>query len=391
MRYLGILAALALALALALPTSVTATGLKPDERTLYLLDAMSDSPLKRTLDACRDARMTPRNFSISHRGAPARYAEHTAASYRAGAAQGAGIVECDVTFTRDKALVCRHAQDDLARTTNVLETPFAQRCASRPSGASWEAPGTARCSTADLTLKELLSLEARMDSRGQHPALAPAAGTRVMTHRDAIRLIDELGRDFTPELKRPSVPMPFDGLTLAGYAQALIDDYKALGISPERVWPQSFRLADVRYWIAEEPDFGRQAIYLDGRYRNSDFNAGRPDRLTPSMAALKAEGVNFLAPPLWVLLTLEADRIVPSAYARAAKDAGLELVAWTMERSGPLGRGGGWYFQSVRDAIRSDGQFFEVLHVLAKDVGVRGVFSDWPAPVTFYANCMGLP
>jgi len=28
--------------------------------------------------------------------------------------------------------------------------------------------------------------------------------------------------------------------------------------------------------------------------------------------------------------------------------------------------------------------------VLAQDVGVLGIFSDWPAPVTFYAYCMGL-
>jgi glycerophosphoryl diester phosphodiesterase len=29
----------------------------------------------------------------------------------------------------------------------------------------------------------------------------------------------------------------------------------------------------------------------------------------------------------------------------------------------------------------------EVLDVLAREVGVRGVFSDWPATVTFYASC----
>ena len=30
------------------------------------------------------------------------------------------------------------------------------------------------------------------------------------------------------------------------------------------------------------------------------------------------------------------------------------------------------------------------LDVLAQDVGIIGIFSDWPATVTFYANCMGL-
>ena len=30
----------------------------------------------------------------------------------------------------------------------------------------------------------------------------------------------------------------------------------------------------------------------------------------------------------------------------------------------------------------------QVIDVLARDVGVRGIFSDWAAPVTFYASCM---
>jgi glycerophosphoryl diester phosphodiesterase len=29
------------------------------------------------------------------------------------------------------------------------------------------------------------------------------------------------------------------------------------------------------------------------------------------------------------------------------------------------------------------------LDVLAKQVGIRGIFSDWSATVTYYANCMG--
>jgi glycerophosphoryl diester phosphodiesterase len=37
---------------------------------------------------------------------------------------GAGILECDVTFTRDRELVCRHAQCDLHTTTNILDTPL---------------------------------------------------------------------------------------------------------------------------------------------------------------------------------------------------------------------------------------------------------------------------
>jgi len=36
----------------------------------------------------------------------------------------------------------------------------------------------------------------------------------------------------------------------------------------------------------------------------------------------------------------------------------------------------------------TEGDKFALLQVLAEDVGVLGVFSDWPATTTFFANCM---
>ena len=51
---------------------------------------------------------------------------------------------------------------------------------------------------------------------------------------------------------------------------------------------------------------------------------------------------------------------------------------------------GGWYYQPIADALNSDGVMYEVIDVLAPDVRVEGIFSDWPATVTYYANCMGL-
>ena len=41
-------------------------------------------------------------------------------------------------------------------------------------------------------------------------------------------------------------------------------------------------------------------------------------------------------------------------------------------------------------AIDRDGDTLTVLDVLARQVGVRAMFSDWPATTTFYANCMGM-
>jgi glycerophosphoryl diester phosphodiesterase len=54
------------------------------------------------------------------------------------------------------------------------------------------------------------------------------------------------------------------------------------------------------------------------------------------------------------------------------------------------GTGGTFYYQSTLDAIRNDGDVFATLDVLARRVGILGIFSDWPATVTFYANCKGI-
>ena len=97
-------------------------------RPFYLVDGMDDSALKSQLLSCKDEPVHRTNFSIGHRGASLQFPEHTKESYQAAARMGAGIVECDVTFTGDGTLVCRHAQNDLATTTNILLTPLASTC-----------------------------------------------------------------------------------------------------------------------------------------------------------------------------------------------------------------------------------------------------------------------
>ena len=126
-----------------------------------------------------------------------------------------------------------------------------------------------------------------------------------MSHAETIALFRELGVEFMPELKAPKVAMPFQGFTQQDYAQKLIDEYKKAGIAPKKVFPQSFNLNDVRYWIENEPDFGKQAIYLDGR---RELDPMDPSTFSPTMDELKQMGVNFIAPPLFVLLNLENGR-----------------------------------------------------------------------------------
>jgi glycerophosphoryl diester phosphodiesterase len=172
----------------------------------------------------------------------------------------------------------------------------------------------------------------------------------------------------------------------------MMDEYRAAGVPASDVFAQSFNIEDVRYWIANEPEFGAQAVYLDDQDTNNPvFDSDVPGTWEYDMTDLAAEGINYIAPPMWMLVKTDAyGQLAPSAYATEAKAAGLDIITWTLERSGPLNSGGGWYHQTVTDAIDNDGDTMRMLDVLAQDVGIKGIFSDWPATVTYYANCKGL-
>jgi glycerophosphoryl diester phosphodiesterase len=389
-------------------------------RPFYLVEKMSPGTLKSALQRCGNGPFRRTTFSIGHRGGGTlQFPEHTKESHEAGARMGAGVLECDVTFTSDGALVCRHDQCDLHTTTNILLTDLAQKC-SKPfapaefdpvTGARTKA-ASALCCTSDLTLAEFRSLKGKMDASNPDATTAEefqrgtpnwrtdlySTGGTLLSHKDSIQLIRSLGAKFTPELKGPNRAATLQVEAVFGsqeaYAQAMIDDYKEAGISPGDVFAQSFNLDDILYWITHEPEFGRQAVYLDDANTPSDL---------PTLAelqALAAQGVKIVAPPMWALLTVDGNgHIVPSQYARDAKAAHLDIITWTLERSGRIveevlptkgSQSPDFYYQTTLDALHNDGDILVTLDVLARQVGILGIFSDWAATVTYYANCMGL-
>jgi glycerophosphoryl diester phosphodiesterase len=370
-------------------------------RPYYLVEDLDPGELKTELKRCSEKPIKQSDFSIGHRGAPLQFPEHTKESYEAAIRMGAGIVECDVTFTKDKQLVCRHAQCDLHTTTNILATPLASKCSVPfvPANPATNTPAQARCCASDLTLDEFKTLEGKMDAfnpRGTTVAeyMDGTANWRTdlysyrgtpLSHAESIALFTKYGVKMTPELKAPEVPMPYQGTyTQEQYAQQLIDEYKAAGVVPNKVFAQSFNLSDVLYWIRNEPAFGTQAVYLD--------DANVPAEL-PSASDLQSyanQGVKIVAPPMWALITLQNGQIIPSQYVADARAANLKIITWSIERSGLLTDGGGFYYQTVSPVIRKPGHLLQVLDVLARDVGILGIFSDWPGTVTYYANCVGL-
>ena len=393
--------------------STAGKNIQVGTRPYFLIENMDASELKTKLQQCSEGPFHKTDFSIGHRGAGLQYPEHSKQSYDAAIRMGAGIVECDVTFTKDREMVCRHSQCDLHTTTDVLARPeLAAKCSTPFDAAN---PEATECCASDFTLTEFESLCAKMDAANTSATTVAgymnatpnfrtdlyAACGKVMTHKESIELFKKAGVKMTPELKTPSVTMPYQGdFTQEAYAQKMVDQYKSAGVPATDVFLQSFNYSDILYWIKNEPDFGAQAVFLDGRYGETAADTAQYPNFNPndattwepmSMAKIAADGVKYIAPPMWVLVTVNSDgKIVPSEYAIQAKAAGLKIITWTLERSGPLESGGGWYYQSIANAINNDGDMLTLLDVLAKDVGVTGIFSDWPGTVTYYANCMGL-
>ncbi|MFA0569928.1 glycerophosphodiester phosphodiesterase family protein [Vibrio sp. 99-70-13A1] len=371
-------------------------------RPLFLVNNMDESPLKTKLLSCSEGPFHRSDFSIGHRGAAMQFPEHTKESYLAAIQMGAGVVECDVTFTKDKELVCRHSQSDLHTTTDVLAHPeLAKKCSTpfTPANPATGEDAQVECRTSDFTLAEFRTLKGKMDGAnpkattveeymngtpGWRTDLYSQSGT-LMTHAESAELFKAHGVKVTPELKSASVEMPFNGFSQEMYAQKLVDELKEAGFKPSETYLQSFNLDDVKYWVNKTPKFGKQAVYLDDRvYDQADFVAS-----VKNMKELRDAGVNIIAPPLFALVDLnDKNEMVASNYAKLAKEADLDIIAWTLERSGPLDQGGGWYYQTVKQGINNDGDMMKMLDVLAQDVGVLGVFSDWPATVTYYDNCM---
>ncbi len=160
-------------------------------RPYHLVEDMDESALKRKLQQCSEGPFYKTEFSIGHRGAPLQFPEHTKESYEAAARMGAGILECDVTFTKDRQLVCRHSQCDLHTTTNILATPaLAAKCTQpfQPANPTTGRPASALCCTSDITLAEFKQLCGKMDA--SNPAATSSSLRSDVSLRRATTAID---------------------------------------------------------------------------------------------------------------------------------------------------------------------------------------------------------
>lgn len=220
---------------------------------------------------------------------------------------------------------------------------------------------------------------------------------KVLTHKESIAIIKKNGGKFTPELKFPVVPMPFNGFTQTAFAAKAVQDYVDMGIPPADVWFQSATTDDLVY-LVNQTAFGNQAVALDfDDLRNDTVNG------TAYVNFIKGLGIKILAPPMPKLVAPNPSAgqpgqkdIIPSPFAVAIKNAGLQIITWTLSRTaGPLEKPAGttdyyWATLQGRGLGLTEGSNFDLLDALYQDVGIIGIFDDWPSVTTFYANCVGI-
>ena len=372
---------------------------------LDIINKMEKGVLKDKLLACSEKPFSQTDFTIGHRGAKLKFPEHTKESYVAATLMGAGMVECDVTFTKDQELVCRHSPCDLHMTTNILSiSALSEKCSEAFSVAEFNIdgsllkPASAKCCTTDITLEEFKRLLGTTENQNieaktveeytkvdseLYPDIYIQKGT-VLSHLESIRLFKSLGVKMIPQIKEAIVSMPFEGVfTQEDYVKKVVDEYKFLGVDSKNVFIQSSNLNDILYLISNEENFSKQSVYL---YSNEESNAS-------NFNLFYKKGIRYIASPIWKFLALDknSNTIVPSKFATWASSAGLDLIAWTFMTPDSVmlaSQGGGWYYQGLEDKVENEGDMINILDSLVNEVGIKYIFTDFPAITTTYANCM---
>lgn len=205
----------------------------------------------------------------------------------------------------------------------------------------------------------------------------------IQSHKNFIDVVNANGGSFSPEYKMLDYKFTKQ-YTRQMFLERVLADYNRT--DPSRVYFQGFEWEDL-YHVAKTP-FGMNTFALDKNWLAMTYSR---HQLQKYFQPLVDNGVTAIAPSLSMLLEVDKENnLVPTLYAKVAKDLGLDIVAWTLERSDALSKGGGWYYSTISQVLRTDSDVIKVLDVLYEDVGIMAIWTDWPSVATFYANCKGI-
>tara|TARA_R110002096_G_scaffold433632_1_gene652773 strand:- start:9654 stop:10703 length:1050 start_codon:yes stop_codon:yes gene_type:complete len=308
--------------------------------------------------------VTDERIVIAHRGASGYLPEHTIAAKAMAFAQGADFIEQDLVMTRDDELVVLH--DHYLDTVTNVSTVFPHRA--REDG---------RYYVIDFTLDEIrqLLVTERFELRSGEPsAVFPArfplnrATFRVHTFAEEIELILGLNRStgravgLYPEIKSPAFHREagkdisaavLDVLASYGFRDKqdpvflqCFDPHELLRIHRELLPARNMQLPLVQL-IGTSPQFA-PLLTAEGIQHISQYAVA----IGPSMHLLVDKNSVAGKPQLTGLAT-------------AAKAAGLKMHPYTFRRE-------------AEQIPSYAGNLQELLDIFFNQVGVDGVFTDFP-------------
>src|SRR5919109_2960708 len=317
---------------------------------------------------------------IGHRGASGYRPEHTLASYRLAAEQGADFIEPDLVSTRDGVLVARH-EPEIGGTTDVADHPeFADRRTSKvidgTTFTGWF--------TEDFTLAELKTLRAKERIPELRPQNTAYDGEfEVPTFQEVIdlreRLSRQLGREIGiyPETKHPTYFRDL-GLPLE---PRLVQALEANGLNEPGapVFVQSFEVGNLQE-LDGQLEVPLVQLFSAKSARPADFvKSGDPrtygDLATPAGLAFVAGYADGAGPSKDYIVPRDAEgcSLAPTTFVADAHSAGLLVHPYTFRAENN--------FLPCELRTSSDpaeyGKFAKEVRQFFK-LGVDGLFADQP-------------
>lgn len=320
---------------------------------------------------------------IAHRGVPGHRLEHTRPSYRLAIEQGADFIEPDVVCTRDGVLVVRH-ENEIGHTTDVaLHPEFADRRTTKLVDGVWMSGWF----TEDFLLEELRTLRVRERLPQLRPQNMALAGTeRILTFDEVLDIAlaaNARGREnpvgVYVETKHPAY---FAGLGLdlnhrllaalekvgahrRGAALPVVIQSKETGNLRrlrERTSLPLVQLMDLKGAPWDLAELHDPTTYAD--------------LCTPARLADVATYADGIGPHKSLVIGRDEHRRLTgdTGLAAAAHDAGLFVHVWTMRDENNFLPADFRTSDDVADVGDAAGEYRTFF-----DVGVDGVFSDYPA------------
>jgi glycerophosphoryl diester phosphodiesterase len=316
-----------------------------------------------------------RALVIGHRGASGYRPEHTLASYRLAAKQGADFIEPDLVSTADGVLVARH-ENEIGGTTDVADHPeFADRRTTKVIDGmtltGWF--------TEDFTLAELKTLRAKERIPDLRPANTAYDGRfQVPTFQEVLKLRKRLSKELRreigvyPETKHPtyfrSIGLPLE--------PALVRTLTRNGLNRRKapVFVQSFETGNLRALDAQLRVPLVQLLDAPGRTPVGDTRT-YGELATPAGLASIAEYADGVGPSKDYIIPRNPDgsSAAPTTFVRDAHAAGLLVHPYTFRRENtflPL------ELRSSADPAGIGDLKTEIRMFLAQ--GIDGFFTDNP-------------